>query len=137
MEYVVGFLFHPQRQAVALIRKNKPEWQKGLLNGVGGKIEPGENPVEAMTREFTEEAGITLTRWRLFRTEKFSSGTVVHFFSAVSRLSEWDSIKSKTDEEIVLWRGDIRDEQLIYNLRYLIPMAEVLLAQSPEFVPLP
>jgi 8-oxo-dGTP pyrophosphatase MutT (NUDIX family) len=29
---------------VLLIEKQKPAWQRGKLNGVGGKIEPGENP---------------------------------------------------------------------------------------------
>lgn len=41
--YVVGFLFDSEFRQVALIRKQKPQWQAGLLNGIGGKIEYGEN----------------------------------------------------------------------------------------------
>ncbi len=39
---VAGFLFDESRERVVLIKKQKPEWQSGRLNGVGGKIEPGE-----------------------------------------------------------------------------------------------
>ena len=36
-KYVVGFMFSPDKQFVALIRKNRPEWQAGKLNGIAGK----------------------------------------------------------------------------------------------------
>ncbi len=42
--YVVTFLFTPDLQKVWLIEKQKPEWQKGCLNGIGGKIEDYEAP---------------------------------------------------------------------------------------------
>lgn len=56
MDYVLGFLFDGPSKVV-LIRKEKPDWQKGLLNGIGGKIEADEDPSAAMSREFEEEAG--------------------------------------------------------------------------------
>jgi hypothetical protein len=34
--YVVGFLFSPSGAEVVLIRKARPSWQSGLLNGIGG-----------------------------------------------------------------------------------------------------
>lgn len=55
-KYVLGFAFNDN--FVLLIKKNKPEWQKGLYNGLGGKIEKSETPVAAMVREFKEECGI-------------------------------------------------------------------------------
>ena len=51
-EYVVGFMFSEE------ILKNKPDWQAGRLNGVGGKVEPNEYPDQAMVREFEEETGV-------------------------------------------------------------------------------
>lgn len=57
-KYVVGFMFDATMTSVALIQKQKPAWQAGLLNGIGGKIEAGETPLEAMEREFDEEAGM-------------------------------------------------------------------------------
>ena len=56
-KYVLGFLFDADGQHVALIIKARPAWQRGKLNGIGGKILPGETPLRAMTREFAEETG--------------------------------------------------------------------------------
>jgi 8-oxo-dGTP diphosphatase len=44
--YACGFLFSLDRTRVLLIRKRRPAWQAGRLNGVGGKIEPGETPAK-------------------------------------------------------------------------------------------
>ena len=56
--YVVGFLFKEDKSSVVLIRKDRPAWQAGKLNGVGGKIEPNESAIDAMVREFREETSV-------------------------------------------------------------------------------
>lgn len=141
MNYVCGFLFFfaASRPQIALIRKEKPEWQKGKLNGVGGKIEDGETPAHAMWREFAEETGVSIAegRWKNFRTERFTSGNVVYFFGGSATPFEWESLRTMENEEIVRWSGDINSPELMYNLRYLIPMAETLMGERPENVPLP
>lgn len=53
--YCVGFGYYGD--CVVLVKKERPEWQKGFLNGVGGKLEKNESPLEAMIREFFEETG--------------------------------------------------------------------------------
>ncbi len=53
--YVLGFCFDFGYHNVLLIEKQRPTWQMGKLNGIGGKIEEGETPAAAMTREFWEE----------------------------------------------------------------------------------
>lgn len=63
MRYVLGFMFSADRTKVAMIRKIKPRWQAGLLNGVGGKLEPREWADDAMVREFREETGIEHKVW--------------------------------------------------------------------------
>jgi len=55
-EYVLGFCFNSSLTTILLIRKTHPAWQAGKLNGVGGKVEEGETPTQAMEREFREEA---------------------------------------------------------------------------------
>lgn len=57
-KYVVGIAVDPDRTHGLFVLKNRPVWQAGFLNGVGGKIEDGESPAEAMVREFYEETKI-------------------------------------------------------------------------------
>jgi len=128
IEYVVGFLCDESR--VVLIEKKRPSWQAGKLNGVGGKIEPGETPHEAMQREFLEEAGLNINNWELGvvmsgSTWKMSGKTVgprwkVYFFSAYGPTS---GAQTQTDE--IIWiasRSTILSEKVIPNLRWLIPL---------------
>ena len=57
-KYVVAFIFTKDFEDIWLIEKQKPDWQKGYLNGIGGKIEEFESPFNAVHRELEEEAGI-------------------------------------------------------------------------------
>jgi 8-oxo-dGTP diphosphatase len=123
--YVVGFAFRNNGKEIALIRKNRPEWQQGLLNGVGGKIEPMESCVRAVAREFAEEAGrvVSFEDWRLFaRITDYEQTWAVYFF--VTFCVDWTI--TRTDEEVV-WvkvkdviRGKI---PTVPNLRWLVPLA--------------
>lgn len=122
-EYVNGFLFDRERTRVVLIHKTKPEWQKGLYNGVGGKIEEGETPAEAQRREFKEEAGLDLDGWQQYVT--LAGGDfAVHFFRAFSDLEHIQAIRSETEEQVYLFHlDDLADLPTIPNLQWLIPMA--------------
>lgn len=53
--FVVGFVFSKNPERILLVLKNRPAWQSGKFNGIGGKIENFETPLEAMNREFVEE----------------------------------------------------------------------------------
>src|SRR4051812_3192633 len=81
-QYVCGFAFDLLGRLV-LIRKKRPEWQAGRLNGVGGHQEPGETPEVAMAREFYEETGVgcRAENWRLFFELTIEdTGDVCRFF---------------------------------------------------------
>lgn len=46
-EYVAGLYFDRDGRKVAMVEKLNPAWQKGKYNAIGGKIEPGEEPLDA------------------------------------------------------------------------------------------
>src|SRR5688572_25949171 len=132
-EYVLGFLFNWEMDRVVLIRKTKPEWQRGLLNGVGGKIEPGETPVEAMVREFREETSVdTLWSHWIHVARMSGPGATVQVFAA--KIADCIGQVRKTTEEppVILTAYEATSPHirgLIPNLRWLIPMSMNALQQ--------
>ncbi len=119
--YVAGFLFSPGKHEVVLIRKNKPEWQAGLLNGIGGKIEDNETAIDAMCREFKEETGLVISDWKPF-TRLSGNGWTVEFFHASAE--NYREAQTTTDEKVeIIYVDDLRFMSPISNLLWLIPMA--------------
>jgi 8-oxo-dGTP pyrophosphatase MutT (NUDIX family) len=56
--YVIAHVYkHRLDDEVLLVMKDRPAWQKGFLNLVGGKIEEAETPEQAVLRELKEESG--------------------------------------------------------------------------------
>lgn len=80
IKYVLGFAFSPDNSKVLLIRKERPKWQSGLLNGVGGKVEGEEWLREAMVREFKEETDIdtSTTDWSMFLSHEAPAAALNH-----------------------------------------------------------
>jgi len=127
---VVGFLLDNSGERVVLIRKNRPEWQAGRLNGVGGKVEPGESLVDAMTREFEEETGVVISWWGRGHYAKLEwEQGVVHFFRAFAPMEILVSCETTTDEVVELhWVHQLLNPafpcgQITPNLRWLVPLA--------------
>lgn len=118
--YVVGLMFNPTEDAVLLIRKTHPAWQLGKLNGVGGRIEADEVPIQAMRREFLEETGIDHEKWRLFCLLGDARKWQVYFFAALGRIAK---AKPLTDEQPEIIPTATLPDDVIPNLRWLIPMA--------------
>jgi len=124
MDYVAGFAFTSQNRKVTLIQKQRPTWQRGLYNGVGGRIQEGERPVEAMVREFEEEAGTKVFGWENFITLVFSGNQRVYFFRAFLSPEEAVRVRSMTDEHVVQMPiKELPHLPIIPNLSWLVPMA--------------
>ena len=93
--WVMGFCFDETwpncDNVVALIRKNKPEWQKGKLNGIGGSIKPGETAMTAMIREWYEGTGIDLPPncWQPTITLTYPMGRVQCFRAFTNLRERW------------------------------------------------
>ena len=94
-DYTLGFATSPDGQHVMLIEKNRPSWQAGHLNGIGGHVEPGETPHQAMVRECREESGLDIAQWKPIGKVEFEGGTV-HVFHAAADLSAAQSLTDET-----------------------------------------
>jgi 8-oxo-dGTP diphosphatase len=116
---VIGFLFDGNGN-VLMIKKNHPEWQRGRLNGIGGKIERGETPLQAMVREFREEAGAMVTSWREFAVMSGDSYKL-NLFTAREKVK----LHPTTDEGTISWYPvNNLPPNTLPNMRFLIPMAD-------------
>lgn len=128
-KYVVGLMFNKLMSDVVLIRKQKPAWQVGMLNGVGGKVNEGEHEREAMIREFEEETGVHYEDWKKFAVVTDKETFRVAFYAA----SDYESFKNvHTTEAETIVKSNIRgcgdigfciDGSAVYNLNWLIPLA--------------
>jgi 8-oxo-dGTP diphosphatase len=120
--YACGYLIDPDRRVV-LIRKNRPAWQAGRLNGVGGHVEPGETPVEAMRREFFEETGLDVDGWQHFATVAWSTGET-NFYRRFADAALLDAARTVTDEVIEVHPFDgIPWQETVPSLAWLLPLA--------------
>ncbi len=76
--YVLTTLCYIRREGKVLMlyrNKKKNDLNEGKWVGVGGKLEEGETPDEALLREVKEETGLTLTKWHLHGVVTFVSDT--------------------------------------------------------------
>lgn len=118
-QYTCGFAFNADLDNVALIRKERPDWQRNRWNGIGGHMEDGETPEECMRREFREETSVDLTKWTHFATLRNPRGTVYMFYAVNNDI--YDAV-TMTDETVEVMPIDDLPE-VLPNLRWLIPMA--------------
>lgn len=146
IEYVVGFVFC--RGNVLVIRKCRPEWQRGRYNGIGGKVEDLESPAFAMARECREETAGTLDipsyEWTHFatlagddRVSRFREGAVakqfrVYFFTTTLPYPPLNNVELATcdsDEPVIWLAAEVATKppetsRCLPNLQWLIPMAK-------------
>lgn len=121
--HTVGFVFSKDQAQVLLMLKNRPPWQKGKYNGPGGKVEAGETAIQCVAREVFEETNISIEEdaWIYF-AEITEGSNHIEFFATISS-GYMLSIEQKTDEPIKWVDVDELPENIIPNLRWLIPMA--------------
>lgn len=131
-EYVAVFM-KDSAGYVALVRKNKPTWQAGKLNGIGGAVEPGEHPRLAMWREWIEETGHAQPEWNHFATLRFDSATVHFFKASVDTLPIFPAFNDIGERiEKHPYELAVRYVDTIPNLKWLLPLA----FEDPNAVPM-
>jgi 8-oxo-dGTP diphosphatase len=135
ISYVLGFAFSKDFSEILLISKNKPEWQKGLYNGVGGKIEAFESPNEAMVREFREESNIDTKaeNWkRVCQMGDYSTWDCEVFTTVLDNIHNYKNLTEEKCSVFAIRNYDGDDKEnmnkinlpsnCIENLKWLIPL---------------
>lgn len=125
--YVLGLAFSQHYTEVALIRKNRPDWQKGKLNGPGGLVDPSEDVHSAMCREFFEETTVESEPkdWSHFlRIHKLESHYV---YCLASNKIDIRKVQTVTDEVVGIYDVDQLLASLSSGTPCDIPMVENLM----------
>ena len=139
--YCLCILHSYSRDLVAVVRKARPEWQRGYYNFPGGHIEAGETPRLAAIREAEEETGIViadnlLRNVDLLQFEKQGSiHTRLHVF-AYAVPDPLPVLRNLDHTEPVGWVSNelvlTRQLRMIDNLPWLLAKA---LYESPNVPP--
>lgn len=123
--YVLAFMVNATKNQILLIKKKRPAFQVGKMNGIGGKIEGDETPVEAIIREVEEETGLKTTEyeWANFGEMRLPDGGKVHLFKTFR--DDLENALSMTDEEVVVMDIDynVLKPLVMPNLIWLIDVA--------------
>ena len=124
-QYVLGFLFHGPD--VALIYKLKgPRPVIDRWNGVGGKVELGESPFDAMVREFKEETGVTIEHWWSFCEFYMSDyqAMIACYMAKINGNQPRPQLQQLTEERVAWWPyRQISRLDVVPNLHWLIGLA--------------
>ena len=91
------------RDGNMLLIEKKRGLGAGKVNGPGGKIDPGETPMEAIIRECQEELHITPVGARKLGELWFSMSDSPDILCHVYRADNFDGTPTETDEAVPLW----------------------------------
>jgi len=112
---------------VLVIEKQKPLWQAGLLNLVGGKVEEGEDSWNAAVRELREETGLIPLHGDECHLMGVLAGTGWHIDCYSILVEHTVLVPQEGEVEKVFWMnwaGLRNDPRLIPNLKVIIPLMQ-------------
>lgn len=126
MEYALIYTRLPnQSNRVLVVKKDRPAWQAGRFNLVGGKIEQGETPEQCAVRELLEETGLKPAEGiepKVIGAIYGSWGTVYCVKVCVFD-SEIKPQEGETEEFQWMDWSELKDSPLLIpNLRVIVPM---------------
>ncbi|MFN3265253.1 MAG: NUDIX hydrolase [Deinococcales bacterium] len=128
----LGYLIEDDRVLMVRRHKRLEDAHLGKYNGLGGKLEPLEDVLSGLRREFLEEAGITLESVQLRGTINWSgfgkAGEDWFGFIFLARgykgeitfenpegSLEWVRISSLLEGHLPLWEGDKHFLPLVFD----------------------
>ncbi len=128
----LGYVFSPDRRRVLLVHRTaRPgDAHLGKYNGLGGKLDPGEDVAAGMAREIREEAGLTCDELQLAGTVSWPGfgKRGEDWFGFVFRVLSWSGTPAENSPEgplawvelgkvldLPLWEGDRHFLPLVFD----------------------
>ena len=108
------------KRAIELLKKNNPDWQKGLYNGIGGKVELNTTPLETIIKKCQEELGVNISNWIELDSEISSSGIEIVYFLTTLNEGEIKKLQSQTDERAELFSINNLPTNILQDLKIQI-----------------
>lgn len=118
MRVVVGIV--TDNKEILLLKKNNPNWQKGLYNGIGGKVELNTTPLETIIKKCQEELGVNISNWIELDSEISSSGIEIVYFLTTLNEGEIKKLQSQTDERAELFSINNLPTNILQDLKIQI-----------------
>ena len=118
MRMVVGII--TDNKEILLLKKNNPDWQKGLYNGIGGKVELNTTPLETIIKKCQEELGVNISNWIELDSEISSSGIEIVYFLTTLNENEIKKLQSQTDERAELFSINNLPTNILQDLKIQI-----------------
>ncbi|WNL15830.1 NUDIX domain-containing protein [Arcobacter cryaerophilus gv. pseudocryaerophilus] len=118
MRVVVGII--TDNEEILLLKKNNPDWQKGLYNGIGGKVELNTTPLETIIKKCQEELGVNISNWIELDSEISSSGIEIVYFLTTLNEGEIKNLQSQTDERSELFSINNLPTNILQDLKIQI-----------------
>ena len=101
IEASVGIIFNESFQLLMAERPQSKTWS-GWWEFPGGKIESGENPLEALKRELKEEIGISVIdaeKWIVRKYAYEDYEVILHFY----KVTQWSGNIEAKEEQKISW----------------------------------
>ncbi|MEU4562084.1 8-oxo-dGTP diphosphatase [Actinoplanes sp. NPDC023936] len=109
----LGYVFSPDRRQILMIRRDaRPDdIHFGYYNGLGGKLEPGEDVVTGLRREIREEAGLDCAGVELAGTISWPGfgRNGENWLAFLFRVTDWSGTPHSANPEGSLHWVDIAD----------------------------
>ncbi|WP_418185419.1 NUDIX domain-containing protein [Aliarcobacter vitoriensis] len=118
MRYVVGIITDGKK--ILLLKKNNPDWQKGLYNAVGGKVELESTPLQTIIKDCKDKIGLDIINWKEVDSVLLPNGIELTYFFAILEENDINKAQSLTDERVELFDINNLPKNILKDLKIQI-----------------
>lgn len=122
IQYCLGLPFNVDRDRVLLINKERPDWQRGKLNGVGGQRREDETYLQSMRRECLEETGCDIPEsdWNFVLDMEFPQALIKVYSAFTDEVYKAEQVTDEKPELMpITW---LTTKRFLHNLQWIIPL---------------